>query len=61
MYWCMYWYVVNDLWPTYKQDLYQYQVNSVFHLFGVGKLSTSSLAGIKAERVHLHRLTGSKH
>ena len=34
-------------------------VNSAFHPSGVGKSSTSLLAGVKAGRVHLCRVAGN--
>ena len=34
-------------------------VNSTFHPSGVGKSSTSLLAGVKAGRVHLCRVAGN--
>jgi len=35
------------------------QANSAFHLSGVGKASTGCLAGVKARRIHLCRVTGN--
>ena len=34
-------------------------VNSAFHPYGVGKSSTSLLAGVKAGRIHLCRVAGN--